>query len=455
MADRVDATIRGGNINFDDYLNVANPATPPSFIVPKTFIEANRDLALTATYIVARAAGGNATSQPLAFRIGVTEPFAIDDSLVEIVGVGGEHTRNATGGTPPYIYSSNNANSVLVPDPSQGRIRGVATGTAFITARDSAQGVGSYPVLVTSNAPPFAIDPSPVNLSGTESYTRDATGGTPPYTYTSSQPIVVAVPNPNAGLIRAASDGDATITASDAAGGVGSYSVHVSGNTPFYIDPSFVALTGTASYTRHAIGGKQPYTYTSEQPGIVEVPNANAGIIRGVANGDARIIARDSASAWGTYQVWVSGIEPPVLIEDFRLQPQRYLALGQPVALATMTVRLIVEAATFQGTSGNTAGLDIGRRPGGITYGGTVRFELKTSCRSISITGYIGFIRYQVVYARFYGIDGAILQTIPIEGEHGTPIAITFTASDQTRISHVDVVVADADIYLYNMQLKT
>lgn len=83
--------------------------------------------------------------------------------------------------------------------------------------------------VVGSAAPLFEIDGSAVELTVAQTYARNATGGKPPYGYTSNMPAIVRVPDATKGDIEAVTAGDATITASDAAGATGSYPVHVTG----------------------------------------------------------------------------------------------------------------------------------------------------------------------------------------------------------------------------------
>jgi uncharacterized protein YjdB len=236
------------------------------------------------------------------------EPFTIDGSPVTVTGTH-TFTRDARGGMPPYTYVSDAPDVVAVPDHLQGIIQGVSDGSATITARDSAQASGTYPVTVVGNMP-FSLDPSPVQIIGTDTFTRHAKGGVPPYTYASSASGIVSVPDPGRGLIQGVTDGLAIVTARDSAHGVGSYSVTVIGNAPFSVDTSPVQIIGTNSFTRRAFGGVPPYIYVSDTPGVVRVPDANQAIIQGVSDGNAFISVRDQAQGSGRYPVTVIGNTP-------------------------------------------------------------------------------------------------------------------------------------------------
>ncbi|WP_139206143.1 hypothetical protein [Luteibacter sp. 329MFSha] len=106
---------------------------------------------MTFAYKVLRTTG-TLYSEKATFTIGAAnEPFEIDSSPVDLSG-SATYTREATGGTPPYAYTSSAPGIVTVPDPAKGDIRALADGDAVITARDSRDGIGSYPVTVTGNA---------------------------------------------------------------------------------------------------------------------------------------------------------------------------------------------------------------------------------------------------------------------------------------------------------------
>ncbi|UQI32630.1 Ig-like domain-containing protein [Pseudomonas bijieensis] len=76
--------------------------------------------------------------------------------------------------------------------------------------------------------------PLPANNA---SYTRVATGGTPPYRYSSASPNI-AVVDSSSGYVRAAGNGQAVITATDQDDSTASYTVTVSGVMPVILLPS-------------------------------------------------------------------------------------------------------------------------------------------------------------------------------------------------------------------------
>jgi len=375
-------------------------------------------------------------SKQATFDVGAVVPFQIDDSPVAI-DIDQDYPREATGGTLPYTYTSSAPAIVSVPVAGNGLIRGVAAGTATITARDSAQGMGQYAVTVKNEAGPFAIDDNLVMLDVNADFTRHATGGTLPYKYTSNSAIV-SVPDINNGVIIAKAAGTAMITARDNAGASGSYPVIVSDSTtPFHISPSQVSITDTESYTRNATGGTPPYTYISSNTAIVSVPNLHYGVIQAQAAGNATIIASDSAGAGGSYPVVVSAVAVPVM-EDFTLQPTGKMVVGAPVTLTTMTVTLLENDGWFH------EGLYVGYAwQSGFAYGGRVRLDLNTPCRNAVISGRFTNIIYTPSYVQFFDQNGALLASMPYSKSE--PFEAAYTASSPSLIARIELYCPQVD----------
>ena len=175
----------------------------------------------------------------------------------------------------------------------------------------------------TAAATPFNIDTTPISLTGTQTTTRNATGGKPPYRYVSSNPNVVKVPDVSLGGIQAVANGSASITASDLEGSSKSYLVTVTGNAPpLTIDQTHMALTGVIYRTdspasnpppgsygaRQAQGGYPPYRYHAENANIVDV-DPTSGRVVSRTSGTTRVIATDSANQQVAYSVSASNIQ--------------------------------------------------------------------------------------------------------------------------------------------------
>ncbi|MET0934593.1 MAG: Ig-like domain-containing protein [Luteibacter sp.] len=76
-------------------------------------------------------------------------------------------------------------------------------------------------------APALTIDPALMELEIGQSRVRQASGGTPPYSYSSSKPGVVSVPDATVQIVTAIGAGTAEVTAADQAGARAAYPVRV------------------------------------------------------------------------------------------------------------------------------------------------------------------------------------------------------------------------------------
>jgi hypothetical protein len=264
--------------------------------------------AVGSTSIIAKDARDNSASYAVAVSA-VAPPFTIDSSPVTL-SVGDTRQRQATGGAPPYNYTTDTP-LVATVHASTGQVTAKAAGATNITARDTANGSGSYRVTVKAIAPPLYIDQSMMTLEVGERDERQATGGVPPYAYETSDLNVVGVGN--SGGTLAFAPGSATITVRDSANGSGSYPVTVTAAFDIAIGP--VTLTGIQTFERNASGGTPPYNYVSSTPGVVKVPNPTQGTIQSVSDGLARVTASDQAGSSGHYDVTVTGNTIPFTID--------------------------------------------------------------------------------------------------------------------------------------------
>jgi len=266
--------------------------------------------------IGARDAANHLATYPVTVS-SATPPFAIDASMMTLK-LGATGQRQATGGTTPYRYASSNA-AVAAVNASTGVVTANAVGSTSITANDALNASGSYAVTVTAVAPPFTIDPSTVTLNVGDTKQRQATGGTPPYRYASSNAAVAAV-NAATGVVNANAVGSTSITANDALNASGSYAVTVTAVAPpFTIDPSAVTLNVGDTKQRQATGGTPPYNYTSDTP-VVATVHASTGLVTAKAAGATNITARDTANGSGSYRVTVKAIAPPLYIDPSTMQ---------------------------------------------------------------------------------------------------------------------------------------
>ncbi|MFJ9989810.1 hypothetical protein ACIQSO_03670 [Pseudomonas putida] len=135
-----------------------------TFSVPKSQVDANAGRTVAVQYRVTRVSGGAALPSPAVnLQINAqTPPLTIDTSPATLNGSihrnGNPVTnppanafvqRTATGGKPPYTYSTSNGNVVEV-NTSTGRAVSFGSGTANVIVTDSAGARASYPVTVSN-----------------------------------------------------------------------------------------------------------------------------------------------------------------------------------------------------------------------------------------------------------------------------------------------------------------
>jgi hypothetical protein len=165
-----------------------------------------------------------------AFTLRKSAPLYIDPSRVSL-NVGDAYQREATGGQPPYAYKSLAASIVRITGQGSGSILAVSRGDSTIVATDEAANSVSYPVTVSELHPPMDFGAAvslnctgyivaegrpPLNPPSSATYTRTATGGEPPYTYSSSNPLVATIDA--FGRVRVGANGITTMIARDRAG---------------------------------------------------------------------------------------------------------------------------------------------------------------------------------------------------------------------------------------------
>ncbi|WP_426142030.1 hypothetical protein [Pseudomonas sp. DWP3-1-2] len=135
-------------------------ASQLQFNLPKALINANVGKPATVTYAMARA-GTTLVSAPL--QLAVNSALEFDTSPVTLAGKiyllphyagllpafpeGTTVQRVASGGQPPYVYSSSDPLVAQVSDDGQASVRG--NGTAVISVTDAADQTHSYSVSVT------------------------------------------------------------------------------------------------------------------------------------------------------------------------------------------------------------------------------------------------------------------------------------------------------------------
>ena len=134
-----------------------------TFTVSKAQVDAHADSRIKVHYEVVPVSGGPAVPSPeLDLQIDPLAPaLSIDPTPVSLTGVIHRNsapvpnppansfvTRTASGGRPPYTYSTSNANVIEV-DATSGRAVSYGSGSASVTVTDANHATASYPVTVS------------------------------------------------------------------------------------------------------------------------------------------------------------------------------------------------------------------------------------------------------------------------------------------------------------------
>ncbi len=310
------------------------------------------------TFNVTATDGGSATGGATPVRQTATATATIHVSAFALTsGTLPNATKNVAytttlqpmGGTTPYTFAvtSGSLPTGLTLNPTAGVISGTPTGSGTssfsvtLTDADRRQVIATYKLTVLVPVTFSTATALPGTLVGAAySTTVQATGGTGPYTYTSSALPAGLTLNSTSGAITgtptAAASSSFGVTATDAVGGAGSatFTLVVASQLTF----ANVALPGAtttipiASYTFAPSGGTAPYTFAVASSSTLPagLTLSTSGVLSGTPTTSGSysfgITATDSGSA-------TSGSSTP------------------PQQTATATVTLVVTAYVITTTS--------------------------------------------------------------------------------------------------------
>lgn len=198
----------------------------------------------------------------------------------------------ASGGTPPYRWSSNNTAVATVN--STGLVSGVSAGSATVSVTDSLGAVQSTVINVITPTAVLPITPAAPIVAVGRSVALTATGATAPIAWTSTQPGVASV-DAATGVTTGVTVGTATINMTDGAGNTGSVTVTV---RQVQVQTTATTVAVGSTITATASGGAAPYRWSSSTPAIADV--SAAGAIMGISAGSATITATDADGIIGT-----------------------------------------------------------------------------------------------------------------------------------------------------------
>jgi Bacterial Ig-like domain (group 2) len=147
----------GTVVSYPLHIGAGDVGSAYRYSIKGAAIAANAGHTVNVSYELVRGDGtGRESSAIYLLNIGTEagNDFTIDTSPATIA-VGATLTRKASGGVPPYTYTSYNTGIVTVDTPSEGLVLGVAEGRASIIVRDSAtpKASGEYVITVMGGVP--------------------------------------------------------------------------------------------------------------------------------------------------------------------------------------------------------------------------------------------------------------------------------------------------------------
>ncbi|MBL1277832.1 MAG: S8 family serine peptidase [Ectothiorhodospiraceae bacterium] len=210
------------------------------------------------------------------------------------VSVGQTLRFNASGGSAPYSWRSNNT-SVAIIDPISGVLTGQSAGNTTVSVTDNAnRTVTSGRITVTA----VSVSPSTATLTVSNTRQFSAGGGVAPYSWSSSNSSVASINT--SGRLTANSAGTTVVTAIDANGSRGSSSTITVNAAPVNISVSpssgSVVVGSTLRFT--ASGGRAPYSWVVSNGSVARIDSN--GTLTGLAAGSVIITARDANGVTGS-----------------------------------------------------------------------------------------------------------------------------------------------------------
>lgn len=203
----------------------------------------------------------------------------------------------ASGGTAPYTWTSSNA-AVATVNNSGGQVTAVGAGIATVRATDANGAIATTGnITVSVSAANVVVTPATEILAVGERLNFAASGGTGPYSWSSSAPSVLTI---NAqGQATAQSAGTATISARDAGGNIATSGTITVRQVLVQASASSVMVGGTIQLT--ASGGVAPYSWTSSKPAVASISSSGATVtLTGISGGNVTVSATDADGVRGT-----------------------------------------------------------------------------------------------------------------------------------------------------------
>ncbi len=286
--------------NGDIVFNLANG--PEYITATKTMSGANVNFTFTFKDAAERAAAGTGKAFTITETVKVsasnynpTHPISVVAPKLYIatgesiqLSVAGERINNATSGNLSVAFAT-----------GDGRVIGMAPGTATIHVTTAENGYGTIQVMVVgANAPVYASATVLAEDDSTQIYF--GTGAAVSYAFSNNTRVVTVT---NSGRVTAVAPGTATVYVTAANGAGGTITFTVTQKTLKVYGTGKIAVGATAQLT--LAGSESIASVTSSNPSVVNV--MGSGFYYGVKSGTATLTVTAVSGRVGTYSVTVTG----------------------------------------------------------------------------------------------------------------------------------------------------
>lgn len=208
--------------------------------------------------------------------------FTDAPSIVTIPNERLTYTYRISGGSAPYTAKSSDERIVRASVSGEKLVlESIGFGTAEVVISDKDASTVRTTVNVRASQTLFTTAPSPVYIVNGESRNYEITGGSQPYTATSTDLTVATATVSGSTLsIAAVGGGSTTVTVSDRDSKASPIIVNVGSSTKFFINaPDKVTLQIGSSQSYLLSGGTTPYQVSSSDPSVALVSIAGTTLM--------------------------------------------------------------------------------------------------------------------------------------------------------------------------------
>jgi len=213
-----------------------------------------------------------------------------------VLQVGGSLKLTVTGGVAPYRFASSDPNVASVTP--NGDLAALRAGSVLVSATDQ-NGVETRTGIIRINAnvvtvPALLVNPQTATLSPGATQQFIASGGVPPYRWTSQNSSIASITG-DGGLLTALTFGDTVVTVQDSLGTVLSTGTVTVAGLRISVPANFSTIYVGDSLQLSASGGVPPYEWRVSDSSVVSM-DAVTGKLFAIMPGVVRVTVMDKAN---------------------------------------------------------------------------------------------------------------------------------------------------------------